>query len=201
MRNRIFTAETRRREVFMNKNRVRLVSCFFSASLCLGGLFSAAAQSDGSQQNKTGRAGTFVITNARVVTVSGAVIENGSVLIQDGRIAAVGTTVSIPSNAEKIDAKGLSVYPGMIDAGTNLGLAEIGQGANATMDLAETGTQNANAKAILAINPHSSHVNVTRVNGITSVQTVPSGGLIAGQSAVINLNGSTKWPLSQPRGW
>ena len=192
MRNRIFTAETRRREVFMNKNRVRLVSCFFSASLCLGGLFSAAAQSDGSQQNKTGRAGTFVITNARIVTVSGAVIENGSVLIQDGRIAAVGTTVSIPSNAEKIDAKGLSVYPGMIDAGTNLGLAEIGQGANATMDLAETGTQNANAKAILAINPHSSHVNVTRVNGITSVQTVPSGGLIAGQSAVINLNGSTQ---------
>jgi hypothetical protein len=80
----------------------------------------------------------------------------------------------------------------MIDAGTNLGLAEIGQGANATMDLAETGTQNANAKAILAINPHSSHVNVTRVNGITSVQTVPSGGLIAGQSAVINLNGSTQ---------
>ncbi|PYS99562.1 MAG: amidohydrolase [Acidobacteria bacterium] len=192
MRNRIFTAETRRRGVFLNKNRVRLVAFFFSASLCLGGLFSAAAQSDGSQQNKTGRAGTFAIVNARVVTVSGAVIENGTVVIQDGKIVAVGASVNIPSNAEKIDGKGLSVYPGMIDAGTNLGLAEIGQGANATMDVAETGTQNANAKAILAVNPHSSHVNVTRVNGITTVQTYPSGGLIAGQSAVINLNGSTQ---------
>jgi len=194
-----FTAETRRRGVFMNKNRRRLASFFFSATLCLGGLFSASAQSDGSQQNKTGRAGTFAITNARVVTVSGAVIENGTVVIQDGKIVAVGASVNIPASAEKIDGKGLSVYPGMIDAGTNLGLAEIGQGANATMDVAETGTQNANAKAILAVNPHSSHVNVTRVNGITTVQTVPSGGLIAGQSAVINLNGSTQADMAVVR--
>jgi imidazolonepropionase-like amidohydrolase len=134
----------------------------------------------------------FAITNARVITVSGAVIENGTVVIQDGKIVAVGASVSIPSNAEKIDGKGLSVYPGMIDAGTNLGLAEIGQGANATMDVAETGTMNANAKAILAVNPHSSHVNVTRVNGITTVQAYPTGGLISGQSTVINLNGSTQ---------
>jgi imidazolonepropionase-like amidohydrolase len=162
------------------------------ALLLLAFCLSGFAQSDGSQQNKTGRAGTFAITNARIVTVSGAVIENGTVVIQDGRIAAVGAAVSVPANAEKIDGKGLSVYPGMIDADTNLGLAEIGQGANATMDVAETGTMNANAKAILAVNPHSSHVNVTRVNGITTVQTAPSGGLIAGQSAVINLNGSTQ---------
>ena len=160
--------------------------CLFTFS------FPASAQSDGSQQNKTGRAGTFAIVNARIVTVSGAVIENGTVVIQGGKIVAVGASVNIPANAEKIDGKGLSVYPGMIDAGTNLGLAEIGQGANATMDVAETGTQNANAKAILAINPHSSHVNVTRVNGITTVQTVPTGGLISGQSTVINLNGSTQ---------
>lgn len=192
MRERIFTAETRRRRDLISKNRVRLAAIFFSASLCLGGLFSAAAQSDGSQQNKTGRAGTFAITNARIVTVSGAIIENGTVIIQDGKIAAVGVGVTIPGNAEKIDGKGLSVYPGMIDAGTNLGLAEIGQGASATMDVAETGTMNANAKAITAVNPHSSHVNVTRVNGITTVQTGPAGGLIAGQSAVINLNGSTQ---------
>jgi imidazolonepropionase-like amidohydrolase len=171
--------------------------CFvFSASLCLGGIFSAAAQSDGSQQNKTGRAGTFAITNARIVTVSGGVIENGTVVIRDGKIAAVGASVTIPAGAETIDAKGLSVYPGLIDAGTNLGLAEIPLGANATMDMAETGTMNANAKAITGINPHSSHVNVTRVNGITTVQTAPSGGLIAGQSALINLNGSTQSDMS-----
>lgn len=166
------------------------ISVLLLIANCL--LLVANAQSDGSQQNKTGRAGTFAITNARVVTVSGAVIENGTVVIQDGKIAAVGTAVNIPAGAERIDGKGLSVYPGMIDAGTDLGLAEIPLGANATMDMIEAGTMNANAKAITAVNPHSSHVNVTRVNGITTVRTSPSGGLIAGQSAVINLNGSTQ---------
>lgn len=169
---------------------------FFFTFLLFTFYLTGFAQSDGSQQNKTGRAGTFAITNARIVTVSGAVIENGTVVIQDGKIAAVGAAVNIPSGAEKIDGKGLSVYPGMIDAGTNLGLAEIPLGANATVDVAETGTMNANAKAILGINPHSSHVNVTRVNGITTVQTTPSGGLIAGQSAVIDLNGSTQGEMA-----
>ena len=177
-------------------NGVSIVSLVISASLFLGGLIAAIAQSDGSQQNKTGRAGTFAITNARIVTVSGAIIENGTVVIQDGKIAAVGAAVNIPAAAEKIDAKGLSVYPGMIDAGTNLGLAEIPLGANATMDMTETGTMNANAKAITGVNPHSSHVNVTRVNGVTTVQTSPGGGLIAGQSALINLNGSTQGDMA-----
>ncbi|MEP6703213.1 MAG: amidohydrolase family protein [Acidobacteriota bacterium] len=181
-------------EVKSKKEKARIMSvCLLSfAFLLFTFYFPAFGQSDGSQQNKTGRPGTFAITNARIVTVSGGVIENGTVVIQNGRIAAVGTGVDIPANAETIDGKGLSVYPGMIDAGTNLGLAEIGQGANATIDVAETGTMNANAKAILAVNPHSSHVNVTRVNGITTVQTAPTGGLIAGQSAVIDLNGSTQ---------
>jgi imidazolonepropionase-like amidohydrolase len=150
------------------------------------------AQSDGSQQNKTGRAGTFAITNARIVTVSGGVIENGTLVIQDGKITAVGAGANIPGGAERIDGKGLSVYPGMIDARTNLGLAEIGQGANATVDVAEVGSINANAKAYIGVNPHSSHVNVTRVNGITTVNSAPTGGLIPGQSALINLNGSTQ---------
>ncbi|MEP6903433.1 MAG: amidohydrolase family protein [Actinomycetota bacterium] len=158
------------------------------------GLFclNSFAQNDGSEQNVLGRAGTFAITNARIVTVSGAVIENGTVLIQDGHIAAVGATISVPANAEKIDGKGLSVYPGMIDAGTTLGLAEITLGVNASMDVAEVGEMNANAKAITAINPHSSHVNVARINGITTVLSYPAGGTIAGQAAIINLWGSTQ---------
>lgn len=163
--------------------------------LCVLLLLLAAgsfAQSDGSQQNVIGKAGTFAIVNARIVTVSGAVIENGTVLIQDGKIAAVGANVSVPAGAEKIEGRGLSVYPGMIDAGTTLGLAEIPLGANATVDVAEGGDMNANAKAITGINPHSSHVNVTRVNGITTVLSMPQGGTIAGQAAVINLWGSTQ---------
>lgn len=154
--------------------------------------WTTSAQSDGSQQNKTGRAGNFAIVGARIIPVSGPVIESGTVVLQNGKIAAVGAGVTIPSGAERIDGKGLSVYPGMIDAATGMGLAEIGQGANATIDIAETGTNNANAKAILGINPHSSHINVTRVNGVTTVVSNPTGGLIAGQSSLINLNGSTQ---------
>lgn len=150
------------------------------------------AQSDGSQQNLSGKAGSFAIIGARIVTVSGDVIENGIVVIQNGKISAVGTNVSIPAGAEKIDGKGLSVYPGMIDAATTLGLAEIPLGANGTVDVAEIGEMNANAKAITGINPHSSHVNVTRVNGITTVLSMPTGGTIAGQAAIITLWGSTQ---------
>ncbi|HNQ16211.1 MAG TPA: hypothetical protein PKM58_11640, partial [Pyrinomonadaceae bacterium] len=104
------------------------------------------AQADGSQQNVLGRAGTFAIINARIVTVSGAVIENGTVLIQDGKIAGVGTGVQVPKGAETIDGKGLSVYPGMIDAATHMGLSEVPLGGASTVDVAEVGDQNANAK-------------------------------------------------------
>jgi imidazolonepropionase-like amidohydrolase len=174
----------------------KIVKSFLN--LCLSvficGLISVAvfAQNDGSEQNVTGKAGTFAITNARIVTVSGAVIENGTVVIQNGKIAAVGANASVPAGAERIDGKGLSVYPGMIDAGTNMGLTEISLGAPGTVDVSETGDMNSNAKAILGINPHSTHINVTRVNGVTSVLSIPSGGTVSGQAAVINLNGSTQ---------
>ncbi|MEQ1605773.1 MAG: amidohydrolase family protein [Pyrinomonadaceae bacterium] len=154
------------------------------------------AQNDGSQQNQSGKAGTFAIVGARIVPVSGPAIESGTVIIQNGKIAAVGAGVAVPSGAERIDGKGLTVFPGMIDAGTNLGLVEIPQGLNASVDTAELGTINANAKAIRGIHPHSAHVNVTRVNGITAVMSYPTGGLVPGQAAVINLNGSTQDEMS-----
>ncbi len=161
-------------------------------SVIIGGQFSlVSAQNDGSQQNQTGRAGTFAIVGARIVTVSGATIENGTIVIQNGKIAAVGASVQIPSGAERIDGKGMSVFPGMIDAGTNMGLAEITLAVNGSVDLVEVGPMNANAKAIKGIHPHSAHVNVTRVNGITTVLSAPAGGLMPGQAAIINLNGST----------
>lgn len=164
-------------------------------SICMSAVILSAAlfgQSDGSQQNRTGRAGTFAIVGARIVTVTGPVIENGTIVIQNGKIAAVGSGISAPSGAERIDGKGLTVYPGMIDSATGLGLLEIGQGANATVDISEIASNNANAKAFLAVNPHSSHVNITRVNGITTVMSAPRGGVIAGQGTIINLNGSTQ---------
>ena len=142
------------------------------------------------QQGVIPARGVFAIRNARIVTVSGADIENGTVVIRDGKIEAVGTAVSVPANAQSIDGRGLSVYPGMIDAGTNMGLVEVPQGANGTVDTSEVGELNPNAKAITAVNPHSAHIAVTRVEGITNTLTAPTGGLISGQAALINLLGT-----------
>src|SRR5689334_17587710 len=155
---------------------------------------SALAQQIGNpttQQGVLPPRGTFAIRNARIVTVSGPDIENGTVVIRDGKIEAVGTNVSVPAGAQTIDGRGLSVYPGMIDAGTNMGLVEVPQGANGTVDLSEVGDFNPNAKAIIAVNPHSAHIAVTRVEGITNTLTAPEGGLISGQAALINLLGTS----------
>ncbi|MGI9036123.1 MAG: amidohydrolase family protein [Pyrinomonadaceae bacterium] len=169
---------------FLIFNFLLLAACCFPLTI--------NAQNDGSEQNVLGKAGTFTIRNARIVTVSGETIENGTIVIQNGKIAAVGANVNVPAGAETIGGKGLSVYPGMIDAATNMGLVEIPLGVPGSVDVAETGDMNADSKAITAINPHSSHVNVTRVNGVTSVLSYPTGGVITGQAAVINLWGSTQ---------
>jgi imidazolonepropionase-like amidohydrolase len=138
-----------------------------------------------------GRSDSIVIRNARIFTVTKGVIENGSIVITGGKITAVGANVSAPGGARVIDARGLSVYPGMIDSGTTIGLSEVGQGAPGTVDTSEIGDNNANIHVEVAVNPESTHIGVTRVNGITTVLTMPRGGLIAGQSAFINLDGWT----------
>src|SRR6185295_4285014 len=104
---------TRKKE---EKMRRKINALFILFVLVAGTVPIATAQSPES----------YVIRNARIVTVTGAVIEKGSVVIRDGKIAAVGANVAAPSGAKVIDATGLSVYPGMIDAGTTLGLEEIG---------------------------------------------------------------------------
>ncbi|QQS47947.1 MAG: amidohydrolase family protein [Acidobacteriota bacterium] len=132
----------------------------------------------------------WAIRNARIVTVSGPVIERGTVVISDGKITAVGAGVSVPRNAKIIDATGLSVYPGMIDSNTILGLTEVGQ-VNATVDTNEIGDFKANMKALTAVNPHSELIPVARMNGVTTALTCPQGGLVSGQCALINLDGWT----------
>src|SRR5215203_4608061 len=159
--------------------------------ICAGSVLAQQIGNPTTQQGVLPPRGIFAIRNARIVTVSGPDIENGTVLIRDGKIEAVGTNVSVPAGAQTIDGHGLFVYPGMIDAGTNMGLVEVPQGANGTVDTSEVGDLNPNAKAIVALNPHSAHVGVTRVDGVTSAVTLPLGGLISGQAAVINLVGTT----------
>lgn len=133
----------------------------------------------------------YAIRNAKIVTVTGATIDKGTVVIRDGKIAEVGANISVPSNAKVIDATGLAVYPGLIDSNTILGLSEVGQGAPGTVDTTELGDFNANMKALTAVNPHGEQIPVARMNGITTVLTCPRGGIISGQCALINIDGWT----------
>lgn len=170
------------------------IACLCALCAALVGAIDVRAQQTSAhalQQASTVGAGVYAIRNARLVTLSGPEIETGTLLIRNGKIEAVGTGISVPPDAQEIDARGLTVYPGMMDAGTALGLQEIELGVPGTVDISEVGEMNPNASAFNAINPHSAHINVTRVNGITSVVTLPRGGLISGQAALINLDGST----------
>lgn len=140
--------------------------------------------------NNAGRKGTVAIRNATIYPVTSAPIPNGVIVFSNGLITAVGANAEVPSGATVIDGTGLSVYPGMIDSGTNVGLVEIDAVAG-TVDVVELGDLNPNARAAVAINPHSNVIPVTRVNGITAVVTYPGGGLISGQSALLKLSGWT----------
>jgi len=136
----------------------------------------------------SGFAQTYAIRNVRIVTVSGATIPSGHILIQDGKIAALGPNITIPSSAKVIDARGLTAYPGMIDAHTAIGLTEI-DSISAKQDINELGDLNLHMKASAAINAQSEHVAITRANGVTTVLSAPDGSLFAGQAAIINLDG------------
>ena len=120
--------------------------------------------------------------------VAGPSIPNGILLFDKGKIVAVGEKIEIPKDALQIDIKGKHVYPGLIDAYTDLGLTEI-SAVRATKDQRETGRINPNVKAQVAFNPDSELIPVARSNGILLTGCAPSGGLISGQSAVMKLDG------------
>ena len=132
------------------------------------------------------------IVGATIHTMSGPPIAGGVVVVDGRTIAAVGRPqdVAIPSGAQRIDAGGLDLYPGFIDANTTLGLTEIGA-VRATNDISEVGTLNPNARAEVAVNPSSELIPVTRANGVLLALTAGRGGLISGTSALIALDGWT----------
>ena len=161
-------------------------------ALLLGVLMPAALSAQlGSFNPRPGPQGTFAIRNAHIFPVSGPEIVSGTIVISGGKITAIGAGASVPNGATVIDATGLSVYPGMTESANSLGLAEITEGANATVDNVEVGRLNPNMQAFFGFDPHSAYVGTTRFMGITQVVTAPSGGLISGQAAVMGLAGDT----------
>ena len=157
-------------------------------------LFSACAS-----DAQTPAAADIAITHAKIFTLAGPPIEDGTVIIHEGKIAAAGAGVSIPAGAQVIDAKGLQVYPGLFDSVTQMGLSEI-SAVNSTVDTTETGSFNPDVTAATAILPSSAHIPVTRASGITEVIAAPASGgfdsrnatnLVGGQASAIHLAGWT----------
>ncbi len=159
-----------------------LLTPFNRAPICLALLLAGLAAT-------APAATTTLLSGATVHTVSDGTIYSGHVLVRDGRIVSVSS--SVPAGAdETIQLTGLHLYPGLIDADTTLGLNEI-EAVRATVDSRETGEFTPEVEAWVSINPDSELIPVARANGITHVNAVPSGGTVAGQAAVVQLAGWT----------
>ena len=139
--------------------------------------------------------GRYAIVNAEIHPVSGPSIPHGTLVVEDGRITAIGADVTPPAGATVVDVEGMSVYPGLIDGGTTLGLNEIG-GVAVTQDSAESGVIQPDLRAAVAVKPDSELIPVARFTGITSAVSAPTGGLIPGQAALIQLAGWTPAELA-----
>lgn len=132
----------------------------------------------------------IALVGGTIHTVTGAVIENGTIVFDKGKITAVGTAVSMPAGTEKIDVTGKHVYPGLINTASNIGLIEI-DAVRSTNDITETGRINPNVRAEVAVNPESELIPTTRANGVTVSHVIPGGPLIAGRTAAMMMDGWT----------
>jgi imidazolonepropionase-like amidohydrolase len=137
---------------------------------------------------------TIAIEGGKVFTMAGAPIENGTVLIRDGQVIAVGANVAVPAGAVRVDARGKVVTPGFFESNTHLGLTEVGAVRETNDYYMQQGGDDADYVTAAfnvaeGINPRSIVIPVTRIAGVTTAVTAPAGGLVAGQGVVIDLAG------------
>jgi imidazolonepropionase-like amidohydrolase len=183
----------------MRKLSLRSLAAFILLiALCVQMLPTATAQRS---------SGSIAITNARIVTVSGATIDKGTLVIRNGLISEVGANVTAPADARVIDGSGLSIYPGLIDASTNLGIPQRQQtqggpgGGQQQQQQQQQSTSSASTNYPVGLQPDTSAADLIRAGneqfeqqrnaGITTALTAPRDGIFMGQSAVINLAGDT----------
>lgn len=182
---------------------------FIFAGVLLSSLLSSSVPVFPIQQSAVD---IYAITGARIVTVSGPVIERGTVVIRNGLIQAVGANVAAPADARVIDGTGLTLYPGLIDAYTSLGIQQSAAQAARTGGAAGTSaapspTPQASQfsslnptqpvglqpeiQAIDYVRPGGAEIEAARNSGITAALTSPREGIFMGQSALVNLAGTT----------
>jgi imidazolonepropionase-like amidohydrolase len=158
-------------------------------SLLLSALLPAAAVASDAVPGRE-QAKPVAMVNGTIHPVSGPAIEGGTLVFEKGKITAVGKDAAVPEGAERVDLGGRHVYPGLFEAMSDIGLIEI-DAVRATNDKAEHGEINPNVKAWVSVNPDSEVIPVTRSNGVLLAVTAPSGGLVSGQAAVLQLDGWT----------
>jgi len=132
----------------------------------------------------------ILLKNVNLHPIDAEPIEKGMLLIENGKISAIGKKVNVPDEAEVVDLDGKHVYPGLFEPHTQIGLTEL-SAVRATNDHRETGTINPNVKALVSVYPDNMNIPVTRSNGVLFALTAPTGSLISGKSAVIQLDGWT----------
>jgi imidazolonepropionase-like amidohydrolase len=170
------------KEIIMNNSFINIKKIVF-AFLCI------AILNVNAQMVSKGEGGTFLLKNATVHTITkGNVV--GDVLVKGSKIQQVGPNLTLPAGAKSIDCTGKHIYPGFIDGGTTLGLAEISS-VSLTVDHDEVGDVIPHMKALTAVNPNAVAIPVTRTNGVTTVITQPTTGKFPGTSALIDLHGYT----------
>jgi imidazolonepropionase-like amidohydrolase len=152
------------------------------------------------------------IRGATIHTVTNGVIENGTILFDNGLITAIGADIQIPAGARVVDGTGKHIYPGLIDAYSTVGISEIGA-VDVSNDVNELGDFNPNVRADVAVNAESRHIGTSRSAGVLVAFSTPGGGLVSGMSSALSLEGwsweemsmesaaalNVNWPDPNPR--
>ncbi len=131
-----------------------------------------------------------VLRGATIHTVTNGTIQNGTIVLNAGKITAIGTNIAVPPGAKVVDVTGKHIYPGLIDAYSTVGISEIGA-VDVSNDVTERGDFNPNVRAEVAVNAESRHIGTTRSAGVLVAFSTPGGGLISGLSSAMSLEGWT----------
>ena len=148
----------------------------------------------------------IALVGGTIHTITGPIIENGTILFDKGKIVDLGSNINLPSNTRRININGKHVYPSMIEAHSVIGLMEVGR-FPAVVDYAEIGNFNPNVTTKVAVNPESKLIPVARSNGVALALSIPMGGVITGKSSLLMLDGwtweqmSLKDPVTMGLNW
>jgi imidazolonepropionase-like amidohydrolase len=136
---------------------------------------------------------TIALKGGKLLTITHGVIENGVVVMQNGRITAIGGAgTAIPSSAKVIDVTGMTVYPGLIDSETRLGLTEISADRMTNDELEASDEIMPHMHVYDAFHAETALIPVTRINGVTNAIVAPGGGdTLPGQDSFIQLAGAS----------